>query len=268
VRIETFDSASLGRLVDYVVDWPDSYASGSARYPVVYVLHGLFEGPTFWTRRGLDAEVRSIRLRLGLPEVIVVAVDGGNSFFVNTPESRYQDLVTDDIVAHVEANYRVIPGREARGLLGISMGGYAALRIAFTRPEVFGTVVAHSAMLLGEIPSSTGGARPWHMRAFSEVFGDPIDPALWREADPMTWAGRADLARLPALRFDCGAEDRFGLAAGNLALHRLLESRGVAHEFALPPGDHGYEYVRSVLSHSLRFLTQRLAMEIPPTPAH
>jgi S-formylglutathione hydrolase FrmB len=38
-----------------------------------------------------------------------------------------------------------------------------------------------------------------------------------------------------------------------------LESRGIAHEFGLYPGDHGYEYVRSVLDKSLRFLGKQFA---------
>jgi S-formylglutathione hydrolase FrmB len=42
-------------------------------------------------------------------------------------------------------------------------------------------------------------------------------------------------------------------------LHRRLQARGVPHEFALKPGDHGYEYVRSVLPSSLEFLAKRLA---------
>ena len=36
----------------YVVDVPPSYdGSGDRRYPVVYALHGLFEGSGFWERQ-------------------------------------------------------------------------------------------------------------------------------------------------------------------------------------------------------------------------
>ena len=54
VLTSTFASSSLGREVSYVVDVPPSYdGSGERRYPVVYALHGLFEGSGFWERRGL-----------------------------------------------------------------------------------------------------------------------------------------------------------------------------------------------------------------------
>jgi S-formylglutathione hydrolase FrmB len=225
---------------------------------VVYALHGLFESQQFWEKRGLAAILDSLWAEKKLPEFLVVAVDGGNSFFVNGPAGRYEDVVTRDAVAYVESAYRVTPGRDRRAVLGISMGGYAALRIALAHPEAFGAVAAHSAMVLESIPTASLGARGWHMEAFHRVFGDPIDPVLWTASDPLALAQKADPKAVPALHFDCGTEDRYGLYAGNEDLHRRLEARGVVHEFALLPGDHGYEYVRAILEGSLRFLGKTL----------
>jgi S-formylglutathione hydrolase FrmB len=259
VRSGTFHSEALGREVSYVVDLPPSYdASGSRKYPVVYALHGLFEGSGFWERRGLASILAGLRETGAVPAFLVVAVDGGNSFFVNAPGGRYEDMVTKDLVAHVEATYPVVPGRKGRGLLGVSMGGYAALHIAFEQPGRVVAVATHSAMLLDRIPSAEQGAGRWHMAAFNRVFGDPIDPTLWTENDPLVWARKVDPRAVPALFLDCGAEDRYGLANGHRALHRILEERGIPHGFELPPGDHGYEFVRAHLEKSLRFLGNAL----------
>jgi S-formylglutathione hydrolase FrmB len=114
-------------------------------------------------------------------------------------------------------------------------------------------------MLLEKIPAAEEGAGRWHMAAFSKVFGTPIDAALWTANDPLALAAKADPKGAPALYFDCGTEDRYGLFAGNRELHRRLEARGVAHEFGLYPGDHGYEYVHTVLDKSLRFLGRQFA---------
>jgi S-formylglutathione hydrolase FrmB len=259
VRAGSFRSESLGREVGYVVDLPPSYAtSGDRRYPVVYALHGLFERSGFWERRGLAPVLARLREGGAVPEFLVVAVDGGNSFFVNAPGGRYEDLVTKDLVAHVESTFRVVPGRRGRALLGVSMGGYAALRIAFTSPGFASAVATHSAMLLEAIPSPEQGAGRWHMAAFTEVFGSPVDADLWARNDPLRLAATADPTSAPALFLDCGAEDRYGLAAGHRTLHRTLDERKVPHAFELPPGDHGYEFVRSRLETSLRFLAERL----------
>jgi S-formylglutathione hydrolase FrmB len=259
VRSARFTSAALGREVGYVVDLPPSYESAPGRkYPVVYALHGLFEGPGFWESRGLAAILAGLRATGSLPEFLVVAVDGGNSFFVNAKGGRYQDMVTQDLIAHVESSYRVVTGRAGRGLLGISMGGYGALNIAFSNPALVAAVATHSAMLLEKAPSAEQGARRGQMAAFFQVFGDPIDPELWRANDPLARAGTLDAKTAPALFLDCGADDRYGLASGHRELDRLLAAHGIPHSFELPPGDHGYEFVGARLEKSLRFLAERL----------
>jgi S-formylglutathione hydrolase FrmB len=259
VRPGTFRSEALGRDVSYFVDLPPSYdGSVGRRYPVVYALHGLFEGAGFWERRGLAPVLAGLRASGSVPEFLVVAVDGGNSFFVDAPGGRYEDMVTKDLVAHVESSYRVVPGRKGRGLLGVSMGGYAALHVAFDQPGLVAAVATHSAMLLERIPSAEQGAGRWHMSAFTKVFGDPIDPALWAENDPLAKARTVDPGAVPALYMDCGSEDRYGLANGHRDLHAILEDRGIPHRLELPPGDHGYEFVRSRIEKSLGFLGQAL----------
>jgi S-formylglutathione hydrolase FrmB len=267
VRYASFNAPSLGRDVRYAVDLPASYASGEREYPVVYALHGLFEGAAFWERRGLTGILQGLRDRGLVPEFLVVAVEGGNSFFVNAPGGRYEDLITRDLIEHVETVYRVVPGRDGRALLGVSMGGYAALRIALSRPGLYRAVAAHSAMLLEKPPTREDGAGRGQMAAFQQVFGDPIDLDRWAGADPLAWAGKADPRTAPALYFDCGSEDRYGLAAGNEDLHRRLLARGVTHTFALLPGDHGYGYVRSVLERSLRFAGDALRERSGPPAA-
>jgi len=256
VRQASFRSPSLGRDVAYIVDLPDDYGQGQ-RFPIVYAWHGLFEGPGFWERRGLARVLAKLRQSGDVPDFVVVVPDGENSFFVNSALGRFEDLVTRDVIEHVEATYDVLPGPASRAVLGVSMGGYAALRIAFKEPGLFAAVATHSAMLLLEIPSEASGARRGHMRAFGSVFGNPISEAAWQKADPLEWASRTTAT--PSLRIDCGAQDRYGLARGNERLHEILEQRGVAHEFSLPAGDHGYDYVLKVLPESLRFVGARLA---------
>jgi S-formylglutathione hydrolase FrmB len=262
VRALTFASPSLGREVRYALDLPASYASGEKRYPVVYALHGLFEGPGFWERRGLSTILAGLRDRGELSEFLVVVVDGGNSFFVNGPLGPYEDLVARDVVEHVDKTYRTLPGRPHRALLGVSMGGYAALRIALRDPGRFAAVATHSAMLLEGVPREGDGAGRGQMAAFHAAFGNPIDETLWTASDPLALAARAEGQGLPALSFDCGAEDRYGLAAGNLRLHEALLKKRIPHAFELPPGDHGYEYVRTRVETSLRFLDRALTRSI------
>src|SRR5262249_5675726 len=119
----------------------------------------------------------------------------------------------------------------------------------------------HSAMLLEKMPTREQGAGRWQMDAFHSVFGDPMNAALWDANDPLKLAARVAPAAVPALRFDCGAQDRYGLAHGNAALREVLEARGIKHTFLTPPGDHGYEYVLSVFADGLKFLDESLGVK-------
>jgi S-formylglutathione hydrolase FrmB len=259
VRTERFRSAALGREVGVAVHLPPSYAEGKKVYPVIYALHGLFESSAFWERRALAADLDALWARKAVPEFVVVAVDGGNSFFVNSPAGAYEDLVTRDLPAWAESSYRVRRERAGRALFGVSMGGYAALRIALSHPDLYAAAATHSAMLLAAPPRPGQGAGSHQLAAFARVFGEPPDLDLWRANDPLEWARKAPVRGLPALSFDCGDRDRYGLAAGHEELHRRLLARGIPHEFALHPGDHGYEYVHSVLPSSLAFLSKHIS---------
>jgi S-formylglutathione hydrolase FrmB len=258
-RSKTFESKSLGAPVTYVAYLPADYETSRLSYPVIYALHGMFENAAFWERRGLAPQYDEFVKTGVAPNAIVVTVDGGNNLFVNSSKGRYQDLVTRDLVEHIDKTYRTIARRDGRALLGISMGGYGALNIAFSQPGVFGAVATHSAMLLTEIPTVEAGARGSQMRAFTGVFGEPVDPAIWKADDPLELARTVEASRVGALYFDCGGQDRYGLYTGNEALHKILESRGIAHDFSIAPGDHGYDFVKSVFAKSLGFLKGKLA---------
>lgn len=258
-KAKTFDSKSLGAPITYVAYLPADYETGKASYPVIYALHGMFENSAFWERRGLAPQYDDLVKSGVAPNAIVVTVDGGNNLFVNSSRGKYQDMVTKDLVEHIDQTYRTIAKREGRALLGVSMGGYGALNIAFSRPEVFIAVATHSAMLLTEIPTIEAGARGGQMRAFTGVFGEPVDPAVWKADDPLELAKTVDAKNAPALYFDCGGQDRYGLFKGNEALHTILDGRKIANDFSISPGDHGYEFVKSVFPKSLAFLKAKLA---------
>ena len=50
--------------------------------------------------------------------------------------------LTNDLMPFIEENYSVLTGRENQAIAGFSMGGREALYIGFTRPDLFGYVLA------------------------------------------------------------------------------------------------------------------------------
>ncbi|MEK7414489.1 MAG: alpha/beta hydrolase family protein [Planctomycetota bacterium] len=219
-------SPALQKQCGMFVAMPDA---ASKPRPVVYLLHGLSDDHTMWQRR---SSIERYAERCGL---IVVMPDGARSFYTNAADGsgNYEQHILDSI-AYVERTLHCRSDRAARGIGGLSMGGYGALKIALKHPELFSSVAIHSA------PLDIDKCRISKDRKslFNRVFGPAITPtedcfALVRKLKRMK-------TRFPRLRIDCGTED--GLIGHNDRMHALLKQLGVEHHYGTPPGGHDWEY--------------------------
>ena len=126
---------------------PPNYDTSTARYPVVYGLHGYLDDPTslqVWGRQ-LDSLIANDEAR----EMIFVLPDGGNKFggswYQSSPTiGDYESYIVHELVRYIDANYRTSSKREARGIAGCSMGGNGAMHLAFQYPEIFGAAASVS----------------------------------------------------------------------------------------------------------------------------
>ena len=113
LRDVTFFSNALGREMTYRVFLPEKVAAGQ-KLPVVYLLHG--NGGSFrdWSNYS-DVSTYSAQ---GL---ILVMPEGGSSYFINAvdrPRDKYEDYLTQDLIADVESRIPAKPGRESRAVVG------------------------------------------------------------------------------------------------------------------------------------------------------
>ena len=269
--VRTFESPSLKRASQYGVFLPKGYsdaANKDKRYPVVVWLHGLWENHTRFHERGESGALDQAAGAGLIPELIFVTPNGGNSFYLNGKESgAYEDLIAKDLLPELEKSLRIAKQREQRVLMGNSMGGGGALRIALKHPELFGTVATHSAALFpidpeeidqrfrqtlyGEGPTGFG---------LSKIFGVPPDLEMWRRENPLWIAGQLDADKLEGLKiyFDCGEQDRFKFFPMNAALHDVLAKRKIKHTWRPTQGNHGTAYAIANLPESLRFVGMAL----------
>lgn len=132
---------------------PPGYDGGASSYPVIYWLHG-------FTGIGLSAvnanpwapslpECMDRVIAAGAPPAILVMADGftkfGGSQYLNSEATgRYEDFISEELVAHVDRRYRTLASPAHRGIDGKSSGGYGALVLAMRHPDVFGAVASHS----------------------------------------------------------------------------------------------------------------------------
>jgi S-formylglutathione hydrolase FrmB len=229
------------------------------RFPILYYLHGRGDNEQSLINTGAWSLIEDLRRQGKIGEFVIVTPQGGTGFYVNSADGkvRYSDFFLQEFMPFIERKYRIEDSRSGRGIDGMSMGGYGALRFGFGHPELFGSVSAHSAALLPEPTKALNAAiRAGEPQAvmLASVFGDPIDPVHWERNSPFALA-KKNAASLRKLRvyFDCGDQDDFGFDRGAIALDELLTKQNIQHEFHLYPGGHDIAYFLSHIAASIEF---------------
>jgi S-formylglutathione hydrolase FrmB len=262
VEFKSFQSKLLAREVRYGLYLPPSYNnSPTKKYPVLYFLHGLNENEQRWSSRGqTDIMLDRMISEKKIGEFIVVVPFGAISFYTNTRDGseKWEDMIVTEFIPAMESTYRVNATRSTRGISGISMGGYGALKIAMKHPDLFGSVSAHSAVLIPDISAVQNvPGRPGRMQMFIQLFdriyGINQDFTYWEANNPLTLA--KDRSKWNGLKiyFDCGTEDEYGFHIGTRQLDELLTKASYPHEAHLYPGNHGWDYAVQHTGESLSF---------------
>ena len=251
-------SKILGHPVPYCVILPSDYDTDkTSNYPVLYFLHGLGGNEQMLLNSGGMNMIQDLRDQKRIGDFLIVAPDAGRSFYINSSDGkvRYEDFFIREFLPYIESHYRIRAERKSRGITGVSMGGYGALRFALRYPDLFVAVSAHSPALIEKLPNIKVSRDQAEAVAavLGKAFGSPVDAAFWERESPFTILKNEPRPAGLQIYFDCGTDDDFGFNKGNEQFHDLLTSRGIPHEFHLYPGGHDWEYFAEYLPASFEF---------------
>jgi enterochelin esterase-like enzyme len=227
----TFRSAAVKGEVSYMIYLPDAYEKDRfTRFPVVYWMHGKGGG-----QQGLPGFARGFNEAIDAgkcPPMIVVYPNGlPLGGYTNSPDGRQpvESMIIQDLIPHIDANFRTLPEREGRMIEGFSMGGSGAAKFGFKYPDLFGSIsilagALHTADSLGQrngdMLDSVYGGR--------EKFDAESNP--WRIAER-----NADQVRgRTPMRIAVGGNDP--LQSKNVEFHELLDRLKIEHEFIVIEG--------------------------------
>ena len=164
--------------------------------------------------------------------MVLVMPDGDLVAELNdAPEdANYENLILDELIPSVEADFCLWGSRTGRAIGGISRGGFWAFSIAFRHPELFSAVGGHS-------PHFEPDATP-------------------PEVNPLDLATSANLTKSPMrIYFDNATNDYVGTNA--MLMAELLRGNGIAHEYLInPTGEHDMDYWSAHASEYLSFYGQ------------
>ncbi|HEX3230689.1 MAG TPA: alpha/beta hydrolase family protein [Pyrinomonadaceae bacterium] len=257
VQTVQLQSKLVNTTLSYKVVLPPDYRTSSAtRYPVLYLLHGFDGHYSDWVTRTNVADYAA-QYRL-----IVVTPEGNNGWYtdsVSTTTDKYESYILKELIPDVGKRFRTIESRYGRGIAGLSMGGYGALKFGLKSPATFAFAGSISGAVA--VPSWTEDDYQKLKSIRDSVFSafGPFGSEA-RKANDIFEITRnlsnARIASLPFLYLDCGTEDIF--ISDNSRLAALLREKKVPHEFRELPGDHSWPYWNQQVQEVLKVAAGKL----------
>lgn len=238
----TVKSEALGHRADLTL-WAPPVEHGHEALPIVLLLHGVYGSHWAWALKG-GAHHTARRLMEGgmIPPMILCMPSDGlwgdGSGYVPHATRDYERWILDEAPAAARQAFGRGTGVAPVFVAGLSMGGFAALRLAGKYPDRIRAASAHSAI--------TAAAR------LDDLIIEGRTGWSTAEVDTSVIAAlRAAPSALPPIRFDCGRDDPW--IEDNRALHRDLEASGIAHRYEESDGGHDWNYWARTVEESLRF---------------
>jgi putative tributyrin esterase len=235
VQDRTFQSESLSRPMRYRVLLPSDYDSGNF-YPVLYLFHGWHGDYENWTTlTNLTGYTKDLAL-------IVVMPDANDSWYVDSataPQDKFEQYIIRDLIDDVEHHWRALRSPHHRAVAGLSMGGYAAVRLALKYPDMFAIAASLSGAFNAPLPE-LAEARPEFRPSLDHAFGS-VSSKTRSENDVYSLAAHVSPATVPYLFISCGYQDATFLAP-NRKLVSMLSQREFQYEYHEHRGAHTWQY--------------------------
>jgi putative tributyrin esterase len=192
-------------------------------FPVLYLLHGLSDDHTAWSR------YTSIERYAAAAGIAVVMPAVGRSFYADEAHGHpYWSYIAEELPSIVQSFFRISTAPEDTFVAGLSMGGYGALKLALTHPGRF----ASAASLSGAVDVVGLMQAGQRVELLERVFGGMPGPG----DDLFALLGATPAADLPALHVSCGTEDP--LLGSNQRFVALAVAAGASVTADFPAGTH------------------------------
>ena len=222
----TLESQILGGIQHYAVYLPPSYMKEPQRkYPVLYLLHGMYQNYRSWIHEGELQAAADKAIAEGAAEMIIICPNGFNSFYYNSTDMRYEDFFIQEFVPEIERRYRILSEKEHRNIAGLSMGGFGATYLAFQYHELFGNAY-----------STSGGF---------------IEPATTLLKNIINAKLATEKSHFPTYTLECGEEDALVIES-NRTLSQFLDEKQIHYTKIFRQGTHNWKFWKESLSKILR----------------
>ncbi len=219
-------------------------------FKTVWLFHGLNGNQNSWIEN--SAIERYARER-GLA-VVMPCVD--RSWYTDTAYGAgYFTFVTKELPLVCRSYLKGMSDkREDNLVIGLSMGGYGALKCALTYPEQYGAVASLSGAL-----DITRKGRPYNLEEWRGIFGFQLKDASELENTPhdifyLTRENQKNSRPFPKTYLWCGTEDT--LIDINRKYRDLLSEFQIPHCYEESSGTHNWKYWDAKITDALNYLLE------------
>ena len=199
--------------------------------PVIYLFHGLCDNCSGWSRyTSVERYARKYNAALIIPEV-------QRSFYTDMAFGlSYFSYIHDELPQLCRRFFNLSPEREHNYVMGLSMGGYSALKCAFHTPERYAGCASFSAVtdIRQRVIASEGRAR----LEFEAIFGKETD--IPESSDLFALGRKAKAALLPHYYIAVGEQDE--LYRQNERFAGMMREKGADIRFEHWKGIHNWDF--------------------------
>lgn len=243
-----YQSDALGSTATIQVILPEPLRKS---YPVLYLLHGLLDDQTTWTRQtSIERYAQALELAVVMP-----AVQRG--FYTDMAAGpRYFSFVADEVPALVTSMFPISRRRQDTFVAGLSMGGYGAFKLALVHPERYAAAASLSGALdvVTLLPTLDKAER----KEWTAIFGNLKKLAgSDNDLDHLAQMLAKSKARRPQLFQCCGREDF--LYDQNVSFRDQLQSLHIKLTYEDGPGEHDWAYWDRMIQRVLAWLPLKTA---------
>jgi len=213
--------------------WAPRDLGDDERLPLVVFLHGGGDGADCFDRAQLGGHLDGALAQGRIPRVVIAVPDGERGFWENWRDGslRYRDWVVREVMPAVQRRYHTAACPQGCRVMGVSMGGYGALRFALLEPETFASASALSAPIFDTDRMLEFRDSFWIglLIPVDRIWGeDKRRDSVARDDLFVRWQAPADLHGLHLLTA-WGSGDREGIVRSNRRFREHLQQHGIPH---------------------------------------
>jgi len=251
----TFPSETLGRDYAYTIYLPDGYETSGLSYPVLYLLHGAGGDENEWPVKGQVQPTADALIAEGrMPPALIVMPGHTQAWWVDGNAENAETAFIEEVIPHIEANFRAIPDRSGRVVAGLSAGGYGTVNFVLKHPGLFAAGAALSPAVYVPVPPehSSGRRHPPFQK------DGAFDPASWERLNYPQHidAYKAQDLKVP-LYINSGDHDTFDIAYHAAVLYQAFrEHQPELVEYRVIDGDHEWPVWVATLGDAMAYVFQ------------